>query len=171
MLPSCGYGFRVRDFVAPRNDAGIANAPPLGLNRAPSVPSFFLSLTHGRGTERRLALHQILPPCGGRRLLRSRRRALRRSIAALFRIPGHAFQTAFAPHDQPAPGGRSVVTSRWSPEPPECGMPSTSGDRVSESFRVRPEVSAAHLHRVPPACSATKTPHDDAPRRAGCFGI
>src|SRR6187401_1451962 len=47
ILPSCGYGFRVRDFVAPRNDAGIANAPPLGLNRAPSVPSFFLSLTHG----------------------------------------------------------------------------------------------------------------------------
>jgi len=37
-----------------------------------------------------------------------------------------------------APGGRSVVTSRWSPGSPGCGMPSARGNRVCEPFPVRP---------------------------------
>ncbi len=61
------------------------------------------------------------------------------------------------------------MTSRRSPGPPGSGMPAGRGRRVSEPLsRFAPEVSEAHLRPVPPACSATKTPQDGAPRRAGC---
>ena len=61
--------------------------------------------------------------------LRSEMRASRRSTGGLFSAPGPRFRDAIAHRRQPAPGGRSLVTSRWSPGPSECGMPSTRGDR------------------------------------------
>jgi len=73
-----------------------------------------------------------------RLLLRSRRRASRRSACGSFRIPGHAFQRALAPPDQPAPGGRSVVTSRWSPGSPESGMSAGRGCRTLPHFQGTP---------------------------------
>jgi|GEM_PF-5934443 len=118
------------------------------------------------GMERRLALNNApfgAAPCEGAR-------ALRRSSAAFF-DPGPRFPEAFAPAISQAPGGRTVVSSRWSPGSPESGMPAGRGGREtwgSLSRPLCPEVSGPHLRPVPPACSAFKTPHESAPRRAGC---
>jgi len=88
----------------------------------------------------------------------------------LFSDPGPRFP-AHSRADQPAPGRRSVVTSEWSPEPPECGMPPARGDRVtwrSLSRPLCPEVSAAHLRRVLPARPTQAMPRESAPRGTGC---
>src|SRR5205807_2016218 len=58
--------------------------------------------------------------------------ASRRSTCGFLAIPGRAFHAAFAPRDQPAPGGRIVVSPQRSPGPPECEVTSLArGSRAS----------------------------------------
>jgi hypothetical protein len=63
-----------------------------------------------------------LTPCGVARLGESAR-ALRRSVAALFRSRA-ALSRAVARPDQPAPGGRTVVSARRCPGPPQSEVTS-----------------------------------------------
>ena len=74
-------------------------------------------------------------------LLRSRKRASRRSTAAFF-DPGHAFSMRLGPHGQPAPGRGSIVSPGGTPGPP--------GDAACEAAR------GCRLHPI------LKTPHENA---------
>jgi len=86
--------------------------------------------------------------------------------------PGPRFRaTRTSRRRQPAPGRGTVVSPGWSPGSPGAGMPAGRRGRTTRGSLSRPpcpEVSGAHLHPVPPACSALKTPHECAPLRAGC---
>jgi hypothetical protein len=76
--------------------------------------------SEGRSAERR-SLRST--PCGVVRVLAKDTRAFRRSACGTFTSPGHAFPGIRA-HDQPAPGGRTVVSSRWSPGTPQSKVTS-----------------------------------------------
>jgi hypothetical protein len=68
---------------------------------------------------------------------------------------------------QRAPRAGVVVPQGRVPKPPGCELA-----RLARGRRASGVLPAAGLGRAsprpPPACSATKTPHDGAPRRAGC---
>ena len=106
-------------------------------------------------------------PCGAGALARAPRLAALHcgSFSTRATLSGHSRRR------QPAPGGRSLVTSRWSPGPPECGMPSARGDRAADAFASAPEVSGANLHPVPPAHPTQAMPRESAPRWAGWASI
>jgi hypothetical protein len=107
-----------------------------------------------KGMERRSAHLIVLPPCEGDRHPCDRMPTPCGAPLRLLSIPGHAFGGARARRHQPAPGGRAVVPSRWSPGPPGTGMPAGRGDRVSKCSSHLPRkyqrrISASFLRPAP----------------------
>jgi hypothetical protein len=103
-------------------------------------------------------------------LLRSRKRAARRSACGIFRP-----RAALAyPGDQTGPLASSSHTGRIagraesrSRPGAQLTRPSAQAPRKRSSWRIAPEVSGPHLQPVPPACPTQATPREGAPRGAG----
>jgi len=87
-------------------------------------------------------------PLGATRLewrLSSRRGALRRSTCGFFRCRATLSATPRRCH-QPAPGGRILLPSRWSPDSPESGMPAGRRNRANRSGFPDPAAVSAGPH-------------------------
>jgi len=183
ILVSCGYGFRARDFVAPRNDQRVVNAPPpvcVGL-REPFV--FFRSpkkmrgsrAPTGAGAERRTRG----PPRGQTHLGIARdHRPMTRAGApfgALLRRSPYGVGPRFRRWREVSPpivsqllaGDHSIP--RRSPDAARVHAVRSAHPRAPPQYEARNyRAPAAGLRTCspapPPACSAITTPHESAPR-------